>query len=186
MVKNTTGGGNAKKQARKYASSSSSSVLRKSASEYELYACVTKMSGGNLCRVVAQHGNDKLEICCHISGKFRGRNKRNNYISVGAWILVGLREWENPIKNCDLEYVYEVDEVDQLRNLPGINLKHILVEICKQQNFGNAADVEEPEDNNCQIVFSENVVSKDDINKIISGNITNVVKVEEEIDIDDL
>ena len=189
MVKNTSGGGNAKKQARKYAGSSTSNILRVSQSPMELYACVTKMLGGNLCRVIAQHGNDRLEVCCHIGGKFRGRNKRNNYLSVGSWVLVGLREWENPIKNCDLEYVYEKDEIDQLKNLPGVSLKHVLAELKLQNNFGfNEEDeIADDGDNDSGFTFSENAMSKDEINKIISGNVKNVIQADEnEIDISEL
>ena len=192
MVKNTSGGGNAKKQARKHASSSSSNILRVSQSPMELYACVTKMSGGNLCRVVAQHGHEKLEICCHIGGKFRGRNKRNNYLSAGSWVLVGLRDWENPVKNCDLEYVYEKDETDQLKNLPGVSLKYLLAELKSQNNFGCVDDDEiaiadDDEDKERGFTFSENAMSRDEINKIISGNVKNVIESnEKEIDVSEL
>jgi hypothetical protein len=191
MVKNTSGGGNAKKQARKHAGSSSSNILRVSQSPMELYACVTKMSGGNLCRVVAQHGHDRLEVCCHIGGKFRGRNKRNNYLSVGTWVLVGLRDWENPVKNCDLEYVYEKDETDQLKNLPGVSLKHVLAELKSQNNFGCNDDDEmvipDDDEGDRGFTFSENAMSRDEINKIISGNVKNVVQADDtEIDISDL
>jgi translation initiation factor IF-1 len=191
MVKNTSGGGNAKKQARKYAGSSTSNILRVSQSPMELYACVTKMLGGNLCRVIAQHGNDRLEVCCHIGGKFRGRNKRNNYLSVGSWVLVGLRDWENPVKNCDLEYVYEKDETDQLKNLPGVSLKHLLAELKSQNNFGcNDEDemaIPDDDEGDRGFTFSENAMSKDEINKIISGNVKNVIQAnDEEIDISEL
>ena len=92
MVKNTNGGGNAKRQARKHQSSGSNTyVLRKSTCELELYACVTKMWGGNLCQVITQNGD---ELRCHMGGKFRGRNRRHNIIALGSWVLVGLREWE--------------------------------------------------------------------------------------------
>ena len=192
MVKNTSGGGNAKKQARKHTSGSTSNILRVSQSALELYACVTKMSGGNLCRVVAQHGHDRLEICCHIGGKFRGRNKRNNYLSVGSWVLVGLREWENPVKNCDLEYVYEKDEIEQLKNLPGVSLKHVLVELKTQNNFGCNPDddfaiADDHKDEERGFTFSENAMSRDDVNKIILGNVKNVVQTDDkEIDVSEL
>lgn len=189
MVKNTSGGGNAKKQARKHAGGSSSNALRVSESSMEIYACVTKMSGGNLCRVVAQHGNAKLEdLRCHIGGKFRGRNKRNNFLTQGSWVLVGLRDWENPVSNCDLLYVYELDEIDQLKNLPGINLKHVVSEIKSQSNN---YDDEEPEettlDDDCGFAFSENAMSQSEINKIITGNVKNAIQADDdEICIDEL
>jgi initiation factor 1A len=183
--RNVDGGNRAKRQGRKYQNSNSSSnnILRKSASEMELYAVVTKMSGGNLCRVVTQNGD---ELCCHMGGKFRGRNKRQNFVKAGEWVLVGLREWEKNSQNCDLEYVYSKDEIEQLRELPGVNLKflknqeNVLNNITHQQS---TQDLEEE----LGFVFSDKVVSKTEINNIISGNVGNVVVCQtEEINIDDL
>ena len=54
--------------------------------------------------VMDEDGN---ELNCHMGGKFRGRNKRQNIVEKGKWLLVGLREWEKTHKNCDLEYVYD-------------------------------------------------------------------------------
>ena len=131
-------------------------------------------------------------MCCHIGGKFRGRNKRSNYLSVGSWVLVGLRDWENPVKNCDLEYVYEKDEIEQLKNLPGVSLKHLLAELKSQNNFGcndddEIAMADDDEDNDRGFTFSENAMSKDEINKIISGNVKNVIQAnQDDIDISDL
>ena len=39
---------------------------------------------------------------CHIRGKFRGKSKKHNMLSVNTRIVIGLREWENPYKNADL------------------------------------------------------------------------------------
>jgi translation initiation factor IF-1 len=101
--RNVDGGKNAKRQGRKYQVNASTS-LRKAVDDLELYAVVTKMCGGNLCKVMTQNGN---ELCCHMGGKFRGRNKRQNFVENGKWVLVGLRNWEKTAENCDLEYVYD-------------------------------------------------------------------------------
>lgn len=182
--RNVDGGNRARRQGRKYQTNNShANVLRKSVSDMELYAVVSKMSGGNLCRVVTQYGD---ELCCHMGGKFRGRNKRQNFVKAGEWVLVGLREWEKTNTNCDLEYVYSKDEIEQLRELPGVNLKHLIT----HDNFLNNITQEQ----SCKAVeeelgfaFSDKVVSKTEINNIISGNVENVVICQgEEIDINDL
>jgi initiation factor 1A len=122
MVKNTTGGSGHKSQARKLVSSSKSGKVRTSENEHELYACVTKIFGNGICQVLTQHGK---ELSCHIRGKFRGRNKKSNLIAVTSVVLVGIREWENPVKNCDLLEVYDNEDVRILRNNPSVNLSSI-------------------------------------------------------------
>ena len=176
--RNKEGGNRAKRQGRKHQIQNNNhlTVLRKSVSELELYAVVVKMSGGNLCRVMTQNGD---ELCCHMGGKFRGRNKRQNFVEVGKWVLVGLREWEKSAGNCDLEYIYDRDEIEQLQALPGVNLKHLI-------NRDNAKDTKELEEE-FGFVFSNNVVSTADINNIIMGNVGNtVICSAEDISIDDL
>lgn len=189
MVRNVNGGGNAKRQARKHQSSGSNNyVLRKSTCELELYACVTKMWGGNLCQVMTQNGDD---LKCHMGGKFRGRNRRHNIVSAGSWVLVGLREWEKKLENCDLEYVYERDEIEQLRNLPGINLKKLISESSKLQNIDgtSSANINDDDDDDEfeGFTFSNSVVTKDDVNRIIEGNMQTVtIHADAEINIDDI
>jgi translation initiation factor IF-1 len=114
MVKNTTGGSGHKSQARKLVDSGNSGKLRLSLNESEKYARVSKMFGNGMCLVTTQ---DNLELTCHIRGKFRGRNKKNNLVSLNSTILVGLREWENPPKNCDLLFLYEHLDIPFLPNL---------------------------------------------------------------------
>ena len=105
MVKNTTGGSKTKGQARKFVTAKPSNALRLSQDEYESYAQVIKMLGNGMCHVLCMDGVTRL---CHIRGKFRGRGKRDNFISNGSWILAGLREWEEgkesskgKLQNCD-------------------------------------------------------------------------------------
>jgi translation initiation factor IF-1 len=119
MVKNA-GGNKTKGQARKFATAKSSSVLRISENEFEVYCQVTKVLGGPMCHVVDTKGVVRL---CHIRGKFRGRGKRDNFISNGSWILIGLRDWEagkesslGKLENCDLLEVYNELDKDKLKN----------------------------------------------------------------------
>lgn len=117
MVKNTVGGCKSKKMARKLCQTAPSSIVsvRYSSNENEEYALVTKMFGNGRCLVKT---NTDRELHCIIRNKFRGRSKRGNVVSIGSYILVGLREWEamTGFKTCDLLEVYEEEEVMVLRN----------------------------------------------------------------------
>jgi hypothetical protein len=119
MVKNTAGGNKAKGFARKNFAKGGASALRVSENESEVYVQVTKILGGPMCRVVDIHGKEML---CHIRGKFRGRNKRSNFIAPSTWLLVGLREWEKPdlqknkLSNCDVIEIYSDADKDTLKN----------------------------------------------------------------------
>jgi hypothetical protein len=64
-----------------------------------------------------------------IRGKFTGRNKRDNMIDSGIYVLIGLREWVNEcsggagqtnINYCDLLEVYNSSERDILRRTHGV------------------------------------------------------------------
>ena len=118
MVKNTIGGKGAKGLARKL-SSNDNHRLRLSASDDEKYAFVKQMLGNGMCSVVT---NDNLTLICHIRSKFRGRSKRNNFVTKNSIVLVGIRDWENPSKNCDLLELYDDNDLIQLKKLPSINL----------------------------------------------------------------
>jgi initiation factor 1A len=111
MVKNTTGGSGHKAFARKLVSSGKSSAIRLSQNAFELYGVVTKMFGNGMVQVKTQQNT---ELTCHIRGKFRGRNKKQNVVTLNSTVLVGLRDWENPAKNCDLLEIYEHDQLHQL------------------------------------------------------------------------
>jgi len=92
MVKNTAGGNRHKKFARKHTTAKSNNKLRVSDDEGEVYAIVTKMLGNNMFHCV---GIDDVTRLGHIRGKFTGRGKRDNFVSMGIWVLIGLREWAN-------------------------------------------------------------------------------------------
>ena len=124
MVKNTQGGSKHKGQARKLVNAPISSKPRLSESDDECYAMVTKMLGNGMCHVNLSHkGNLFQNVVCHIRGKFRGRNKKNNIVSTGNFVLVGLRTWENPIKNCDLIFTFIDIHIHNIPfNLQSLNL----------------------------------------------------------------
>lgn len=180
MVKNTTGGGNAKKQARKFQGKNKSEELRKSESPSEVYAIVDLIYGNGL-NVYTNLGQ---EIWCRVPGKFKGRNKRNNFIEKGAWVLVGIYEWENSEapKSCELLHIYDRNEVEQLRSLPDAKLSLLV----KKTNGTNNTSSEPVDDEFEGFKFTEDVVDK----KTMFADETNVAIVsfanDTEINIDDL
>jgi initiation factor 1A len=124
--KNVHGGSGHKKFARKHTSggSSSNSFIRTSQDPNEIYAIATKMLGNNMFHC---HCIDNKVRLCHIRGRFGGRNKRDNIISAGTWILVGLREWENSadskkLQQCDLLEIYSGILKERLKELEDCNL----------------------------------------------------------------
>lgn len=122
MVKNTAGGTGTKGLARKH-QSRGDSRLRLPGDPLEQIACVTKMLGNGMCEI---HTADNVRLIGHIGGKFRGKNKRNNLITVQSVVLIGLRDWERPVKNCDLLTIYEETHVEQLKSIPSVNMTNIL------------------------------------------------------------
>ena len=121
MVKNTSGGKH-KNQARKNIGATSSRRLRTSDHPDEKYAVVTKMMGGSICHV---HCINDIVYSCIIRGKFKGKSKRNNILSAGTWVLIGLREWalkdavSNKLPICDLLECYTASEQEQLSRIKG-------------------------------------------------------------------
>ena len=112
MVKNQ--GGN---KAKKFASKSlniSDRATRFSTEDGEKYAVVQRMMGNNICEVLCIDG--KIRNCV-IRGKFSGRGKRDNRLSRGIWVLIGLRDWEISTKEkekCDLLEVYNDNDKEKL------------------------------------------------------------------------
>ena len=121
MVKNTTGGSKAKGQARKVGGGKQTNKLRISRDELEVYAVAVRAYGNAMFEVL---GVDNIKRLCHIRGKFKGRGKRDNFITVGTYLLVGLREWESQdaliaqkkLPNCDLIAVYSDQDKDKLKS----------------------------------------------------------------------
>ena len=122
MVKNTTGGTGTKGLARKH-QVRGDARLRLPGDVLEKIACVTKMLGNGMCEI---YTSDNVRLICHIGGKFRGKQKRNNLISVASVVLIGLRDWERPAKNCDLLTIYDEPHVEQLKTIPSVDMNNIL------------------------------------------------------------
>jgi len=113
MPRNTGGGNKAKKFANK-SFIITDRATRFASVEGEAYAVVQCMLGGSICEVLCIDGVTRL---CVIRGKFSGKGKRDNRLSRGSWILVGLRDWEITSKvkpKCDLLEVYNDNDKEKL------------------------------------------------------------------------
>jgi translation initiation factor IF-1 len=115
MVRNTHGGNKSKSMARKNVQSNNnagpSAQLRHPTDEFEKIAFVTKVLGNGMFYATSTEG---IQFLGHIRNKFRGRSRRNNDVIVGKLVLIGLRSWENPIKNSDLLFVYDDHDFSSL------------------------------------------------------------------------
>ncbi len=111
MVKNISGGKRAKAAGRKH-EVVAPTRLRTSEDPAELYAVVTKLWGSGLLQVNCSDGVSRQ---CVIRQKFRGRRARDNRVTLGAGLLVGLREFESNGNKCDLLEVYSGADVERLR-----------------------------------------------------------------------
>jgi translation initiation factor 1A len=110
MVRNTTGGNKHRSQARKNVNDSKqSNKLRFVEEDGEVYAQVLKLYGNGMCQVYC---NDKKTRLCIIRGKFRGKGKRGNILTLGSMVMIGIREWEND--KCDLLCIYNEGEKQRL------------------------------------------------------------------------
>jgi initiation factor 1A len=130
MVKNTVGGNRAKGFARKN-EKSQSNKLRLSESDDEKYAHITKMLGNGMCLALC---DDNVSRTCFIRGKFRGKGKRNSFVTPGSIVLVGTRSWSSDIDKCDLLELYSTTEVELLKSHPKLP-PHFLSMEPLSQNF---------------------------------------------------
>lgn len=121
MGRNVHGGSGHKKFARKNNTvpNHSNNSIRVSENELEIYAIATKMLGNKMfhCHCL----DNKLRLC-HIRGRFDGKNKRNNLVAPGTWLLIGLREWENSsdpkkVQQCDLLEIYSGSSKERLKDI---------------------------------------------------------------------
>lgn len=121
MVKNTTGGSKHKGLARKLVNAPVNDKIRLPEDECECYGRVTKMLGNGMCHVNLVYKDTLHEnVVCHIRGKFRNRNKRSNLVSNGDTLLVGIRDWESNIDNCDLLFIYNQNHLNNI-SIPSFN-----------------------------------------------------------------
>lgn len=145
MVRNSSGGKGNRAQAKKNSAQNSNrgslitaASVRMSHDPDEVYAVVTRMLGGKMMVVM---GIDQRYRKCIIRGRFSGRSKRQNLVSVGTWVLVGDRPWSTSLaggicggsgsathkeggatmpvssmRDCDLLEVYQANEQMVLRS----------------------------------------------------------------------
>ena len=115
MVKNTTGGSKTKGMARKHCNVAKSDKVRTPENNLEKFGYVSKMFGHGMCEIFI---NNEEKLVGHIRKKFKGRQRRHNAISTGSIVLIGLREWETPYKNCDILTTYDYQDILFLQNKP--------------------------------------------------------------------
>ena len=186
MVKNTQGGNKSKGFARKNLTKKET-ALRISQDDNEIYAQAVKVMGGSIASGIDLNGNP---LKCHIRGKFRSRGKRDNFISPGTWLLVGLHSWENKIKsseirNCDILEVYNETDKSRLKSsLTSINWSTFIANDNK-----NITDVQgDKEEHDCGFVFGDDTT--EEYERIIAYQTTRETKMniidEVEISIDDI
>lgn len=115
MVKNTSGGNKHKSMARKDANGGGGGKIYLPQEEGECFAKVTKMLGNGMCMVSLMDGDQIInDVICHIRGKFRARNKRQNTVSPDSFLIVGLRSWSSDTNKCDLIHVFDNSLISSL------------------------------------------------------------------------
>ena len=117
----------------------------------------------------------------------KGRNIRNNLVTVGSIVLAGLREWESMPKNCDILCVYDDRDVDRLKSMPNVDISHVLQLRFTNSNFGAGISKQNMEKND-DITFTNDIYDTHISNKIETTATTEsfTLDVEEEINIDDI
>lgn len=160
MVKNTSGGNKTKRGARKDFAETDNKHLRTIDDDEpcEMYGFVSKYFGNRMCEVTCHDGVNRL---CIIRAKFSGKGKSSNQISVGKFVIVGIRDWEvrsDGEKKCDLLEVY--NDADKERLFQGndqkiVNLKMVL------KNISGNADIKAAVDDD--VVFSTTKFDYDEI-----------------------
>jgi len=165
MVKNSTGGNKSKKQGRKFAAPTEmpggQQKVRRATEIGEMYAAITKIFGGTSCKIICIDG---VTRDCIIRRKFNSAGgKRQNMLSIGTWVLVGLRDWEvraNGDQKCDLLEVYSASEKDRLKQIENnfnFKLLNIASDVSTSNNRGaTIAEQSTNYDNNCDIVSFSN------------------------------
>jgi translation initiation factor IF-1 len=176
MVRNITGGNGSKGLARKDQTKGSSHI-QFSTDDLEKYACVTKAFGNGMVEI---YTNDNERLIGHIRNKFRGKNKRNNLITVNSIVLVGLRDYEKPPKNCDILTIYDDMQVEQMKLMPNLRIDHII-----KLKYGGSLGGSNNAGNN--VDFSEDT---DEIQEQTSKNKTEnpdfKLETQEEVDVEDI
>lgn len=177
MVKNVSGGSGQKSKARKY-ESKKDTRLRVPEEEGEELGYIVKNNGGGICRVITKKGNSIEEMRGHIRGKFRSRNRKDNNITAGCLVMVGMREWEGENKKeCDILEVYNEDEIRMMSSMGKIMERMKELNRAYQNMVGGGAKQETCND----VEFTQDI----DL-EIHTQMDTSEQNEEEQIDIDDI
>ena len=188
MVKNSTGGNKSKKQGRKFAAPTEmpggQQKVRRATEIGEMYAAITKIFGGTSCKIICIDG---VTRDCIIRRKFNSAGgKRQNMLSIGTWVLVGLRDWEvraNGDQKCDLLEVYSASEKDRLKQIENnfnFKLLNIASDISTSNNRGaTIAEQSTNYDNNCDIVSFSNSLDGENGEGKVSNKLGPIVEEEE-------
>lgn len=164
MVKNSNGGKGAKKTARK---SVNETRDKERVKEGEEYGMVTEKLGGCECRVMKEGGEI---VRCKIGGKFRGRNKRSNWIEKGTMIIMGERNFSEG--QYDVIYVYDNEEKDELRS-EGITI------IREEDDGEGEVNIEFRKGTDVNVNYEE-------VRREVIEGIEREVSIEKEVSIEDL
>ena len=133
MVKNF-GGNKSKKMGRKFVNQPRDRRIRFAEEVEELYAVVTKLFGNGMAEVKCIDNKDRL---CIFRKKFKGRSKRDNMVSLGTVVLVGIRNWEvtasdsKKLDKCDLLEVYSSADVGKLKKMASWEDWSVLAGACE-------------------------------------------------------
>jgi len=113
MVKNLTGGSKSKQMGRKFVSAPVDRKIRLIQEEGESYAVVTKLLGNGMFYANDTEGKERI---CVMRNKFRGKGKRDNTVSLGTWVMIGIRDFDSSDKpKFDLLEVYTDIEKQKLK-----------------------------------------------------------------------
>jgi initiation factor 1A len=168
MVKNKTGGNKAKKFARKNMNEESTinRKIRYVKNEDEMYGIVTKMIGNGQAIVLC---NDSRERLCFIRNKFSGRNKHSNLVTMGSWVIIGIRSWETTregkLEKCDLLEIYTHQEKTTLlqeskHNLSVLQKKENMLQNVEDESFDTMISFKNDDDHN---MMSSNQIQSNSI-----------------------
>jgi translation initiation factor 1A len=185
MVKNF-GGKKTKGMARKNLTVKPNNVLRVSTNEYEKYAQTLKLLGNGMCHVLC---DDNVTRLCHIRGKFRGRGKRDNLVSSGSLLLIGIREYESggdgkKLQNCDLLEVYNDQDKEKLKQtVTDVNWHLLSTNLMTSEKTDKKEDIQFIDNGQDEYyeMMNQNIKSNETVQ-----NIAFEEEEEEEIDIDDI
>ena len=175
MVKNAKGGKGGKKMGRKFVNAPVQKQVRLADPNEpcEIYGVVDRLFGHGRFQIKDPTGKERLVI---IPNKFRGRGKRDNTVTLGCWVLVGIREYESSENaKCDLLEVYSETEKQKLKKSTNPIFSKLKSEYDKEPTNEDGLDFTFDDGNNEQI---EQMV----INTQVSNQ--NTVKFDDEDDVD--